>query len=146
MRQTAMFRPTFLSLWLGSWGQSLTRGFSFLRTFACSSEWLSANTPANSSAVDNVDRRNSTPPPVSDVLLWTLARTDLMFCSWWGFMDALFPRPLETHAYKIRWTCLLLIRTCRMELFAEWPSDDNYTNVFKRKLKMYFYKQAFCVA
>ena len=27
---------------------------------------------------------------------------------------------------EIRWTCLLFLRTCRMELSAEWPSGDNW--------------------
>jgi len=31
-----------------------------------------------------------------------------------------------TCKHRTCWTCLLFLRTCRMELSAEWPSDDNW--------------------
>ena len=46
---------------------------------------------------------------------------------WSAFNKHKHQRLLETQtAYNIRWTCFLFLRTCRMELSAEWHSDDNW--------------------
>ena len=59
--------------------------------------------------------------------VWWWARQQKTVVDLVAFNKHKHQRLLETQtAYKIRWTCLLFLRTCRMELSAEWPSDDNW--------------------